>query len=541
MLAHSRTCFERYNSVMASDRLSSPKPDLAPDLAKPSWLLSPLARRVLFALAYTDQFLYPLTLLEVWKRTPGRHSLAQVAAALKELGAQKLVERNTAQPHSEYFALVGNQEITEVRRQRFLEAARFLPAIEEACQALRNIPFVQGIALTGSLSMQTAQPGDDIDLLVITSPGTLWVTRLWAVLLASSKGRRRFWWEDQTWLGWKEQPSLSQSVSNQPSKEKAKWCLNLWLTTNALAVPAHQRSIYTAYEVVQARFIFSRPGVIERFLRANRWVERYLPMYWHSAVALLNNSTDQNLEGGKQQPNLLITSLNTVLYWIQRWYMSSHMTQEKVALDMAYFHPRPTAHLITQGWQAALQRVIAFRVSSFQKLAQKPVAKAVREQLAPEWQLPPALQSQLDKARQQKQKVVLVTGVFDILHRAHRQFLIQAKMKGDFLIVGIESDLRVTALKGPGRPINSAAKRQKQTEALEIVDVVFVLPEQFSNRQDHIHLIQLIKPAVLAVSAHTPYIESKQAILAQVGGRVEVVMEHDKSISTTQLIEQMKA
>lgn len=528
--------------------------------------LSLCARRVLFALAYTDQFSYPLTLHELFKRTPGNHTTVEITAALTELLAHKWIEQSNT-----YYSLPSEmrsttaQKIVETRRQRFLESKQLRPAIREAVDALSSIPFIQAIALTGSLSMETAQPGDDIDFCIITSPGTLWVSRLWAVLLASSKGRRRFWWEDQTWLAQRASSNqlgtekLSRKKSNN---EKTKWCLNLWLTTKALAVPEQQRSIYTAYEVAQAKFVFSRSGTATAFLQANSWVKNYLPRYWQTSLRALNLRKSQTLGNNQNEDSIttgmialstmfkgIIVGLNQIFYWAQRWYMVSHMTQEKVGLDMAYFHPRPTAKLITQGWQVALQRVVSLQKEDIKKKpTTKPTKSKVKSVPMPvdadpieSGLLPTELQDKIEKIRQQGQAIVLVTGVFDILHRAHRQFLIQAKMQGDFLVVGIESDTRVSTLKGPGRPVNTASKRQKQIEALEIVDAVFVLPEQFSNREDHINLIKAIKPKVLAVSANTPHVESKQAILAQVGGRVEVVMEHDKSISTTQLIEQMKA
>jgi rfaE bifunctional protein nucleotidyltransferase chain/domain len=146
----------------------------------------------------------------------------------------------------------------------------------------------------------------------------------------------------------------------------------------------------------------------------------------------------------------------------------------------------------------------------------------------------------LNQIHTRQQKIVLATGVFDVLHHAHRQFLMNAKKNGDMLLVGLESDRRVKMIKGPDRPINNQQKRKQQLEELGIADVVFVLPEQFSTKEDRIALIQLIKPAVLAVSSHSPHQEAKQAIMSMVGGKLEVVMEHDPSISTTHLIEQQK-
>ncbi len=142
----------------------------------------------------------------------------------------------------------------------------------------------------------------------------------------------------------------------------------------------------------------------------------------------------------------------------------------------------------------------------------------------------------LAQARAAGKKIVLVTGVFDILHQLHRLFLEKAKAAGDFLVVGLESDLRVTAMKGKGRPINSQAIRQQKLEALNLADIVFILPEQFAGPTDHEALIAHIKPAVLAVSSHTKHLEAKSKILQKHGGQVIVVLEHDPSVSTTKLL-----
>ncbi|GIK84506.1 MAG: hypothetical protein BroJett025_11280 [Patescibacteria group bacterium] len=137
----------------------------------------------------------------------------------------------------------------------------------------------------------------------------------------------------------------------------------------------------------------------------------------------------------------------------------------------------------------------------------------------------------------QQGKKVLVTGVFDVLHEEHRNFLKKAKSLGEYLVVGIESDVRVRQIKGEGRPVNTEQLRKKNVEALAIADEVFILPEQFSKPEDHSTLIQKIRPDYLAVSSHTKHLDKKQAILEQFGGEVVVVHEYNPKISTTKLLQ----
>jgi rfaE bifunctional protein nucleotidyltransferase chain/domain len=142
----------------------------------------------------------------------------------------------------------------------------------------------------------------------------------------------------------------------------------------------------------------------------------------------------------------------------------------------------------------------------------------------------------LSQFQQQQQKIVLVTGVFDLFHQEHRHFLEKAKQAGDVLIVGVESDVRVRQLKGEGRPIQNQATRVEQIETSGFADLVFILPEQFSGPADHERLISEIRPAVLAVSSHTPHLEKKSLILEKFGGKVVIVHQHNPEISTTKLV-----
>ena len=128
---------------------------------------------------------------------------------------------------------------------------------------------------------------------------------------------------------------------------------------------------------------------------------------------------------------------------------------------------------------------------------------------------------------------VLVTGVFDLLHEEHLIFLRKAKKLGDYLIVGIESDKRVKEIKGDKRPVHSQSERLKRMEFENIADEVIVLPEKFSNKDDHLAFVKSINPDILAVSSHTAHLDKKEAIMKLVGGRVEVIHDHNPDISTT--------
>lgn len=133
--------------------------------------------------------------------------------------------------------------------------------------------------------------------------------------------------------------------------------------------------------------------------------------------------------------------------------------------------------------------------------------------------------------------LVLVTGVFDVFHKEHEIFLRKAKLLGDRLVVGVESDARVRRLKGVGRPVNCAGKRMQTILDLKIADEVFVLPEKFDDPEDHRRLLNKIKPSILAISSHTPHQQEKLQLMQEIGGKVVVVHEQNPNVSSTILIE----
>ncbi len=94
--------------------------------------------------------------------------------------------------------------------------------------------------------------------------------------------------------------------------------------------------------------------------------------------------------------------------------------------------------------------------------------------------------------RSSTKKIVFTNGCFDILHYGHVYYLEQARLLGDVLIVGVNSDASVRRLKGPQRPINKLRDRMYVLAGLEAVDYVV------SFREDTpLSLIVEIKPDVL--------------------------------------------
>jgi rfaE bifunctional protein nucleotidyltransferase chain/domain len=93
--------------------------------------------------------------------------------------------------------------------------------------------------------------------------------------------------------------------------------------------------------------------------------------------------------------------------------------------------------------------------------------------------------------RQAGKKLVVTNGCFDLLHLGHVTYLEKARQQGDALLVGVTNDAGVRALKGAGRPLNSAKDRAVVLAALQSVDAVHVFPEM-----DARVFLQKVKPDV---------------------------------------------
>jgi D-beta-D-heptose 7-phosphate kinase/D-beta-D-heptose 1-phosphate adenosyltransferase len=132
-------------------------------------------------------------------------------------------------------------------------------------------------------------------------------------------------------------------------------------------------------------------------------------------------------------------------------------------------------------------------------------------------------------------RVVFTNGVFDLLHPGHVDVLVGARLRGDALVVGVNSDASVKRLKGPTRPVRSAPERCYVLAALEAVDAVVVFEEDTP-----FELIGALRPDVLVKGGD--YTESSIVGAREVrawGGDV-VVIPLTPGHSTTSTIERLR-
>jgi rfaE bifunctional protein nucleotidyltransferase chain/domain len=141
------------------------------------------------------------------------------------------------------------------------------------------------------------------------------------------------------------------------------------------------------------------------------------------------------------------------------------------------------------------------------------------------------LRKQVAAWRERGDSITLANGCFDLLHVGHVRYLRAAKKLGGQLVVAINSDESVRALKGEGRPLMPAAERAEILASLADVDAVVIFPEP-----DVRALVREIRPDVQAKG--TDYAVDnvpERDVVLECGGRVEIVGD-SKDHSATDII-----
>jgi D-glycero-beta-D-manno-heptose 1-phosphate adenylyltransferase len=141
----------------------------------------------------------------------------------------------------------------------------------------------------------------------------------------------------------------------------------------------------------------------------------------------------------------------------------------------------------------------------------------------------------VERLRAARKTIVFTNGVFDLLHAGHLRYLQHARSLGDALVVGVNSDRSVRAIKGPARPITSQEERAEVISALACVDGVVVFDEDTPH-----DLIAAVQPDVLVKGADwaEDAIVGRDLVEAR-GGRV-VRVPIEPGYSTTAIIDRIR-
>ncbi len=282
---------------------------------------------ILKTLIYSDVFDYPLTKEEIWKFLIGKN--INKDSFEKELNRLVRFEATPLGCNRNLYYLLGREEIIQKRIKRKKESRKKLEAAKKIIRTFSLIPTVLFVGISGGLALENSDGADDIDLFVITSKNTLWITRLTLVLLLKLMGQYRG----------RGNPKVSG--------ESNKICLNMLINEKGLMFEKSRQNLYTAHEIAQLKPIFDRNNTYREFMNANRWVSKFLP----NAMDRIRNYESSQRPGFEGQARVMrkenplfiihysLFILESIAKVFQLWYMKKHRTKETISDHMLAFHP----------------------------------------------------------------------------------------------------------------------------------------------------------------------------------------------------------
>ena len=205
---------------------------------------------IIKTLKYFDLHNHPLTLLEVqrfllsdgWAKRP---RLDEIFNDLEDLIGEKVVVEENG-----FFALYGRQELFEKRYRAYpIYFARIFKTAR-VVKILRYVPFVRGIAVSGSLAGMYSNEQSDIDFLVIVRKNRIWLARLFLSAVTQALGVRRH----------------GENISN-------RICLNHYVAEDCIL--ENDRTTYSAVEYASLLCLFN-PAVLDDFLKKQIWLGNFL-------------------------------------------------------------------------------------------------------------------------------------------------------------------------------------------------------------------------------------------------------------------------
>jgi hypothetical protein len=200
-----------------------------------------LERAIVEAVAYADVFDYPLTADEVHRYLAGvAASRSGVRAALAN---GRLVPRWLSHT-GRYYCLPGREHVVETRRERTRLSETYWRRAIHYGRVIAGLPFVRLVAVTGALAMDNVAD-DDVDYMIVTEPGRLWLCR-----------------------------ALVVGVVRLAAMRGITLCPNYFLSENALVLA--ERNLFTAHEVAQM-VPLAGFDTYARFRHLNRWTDDFLP------------------------------------------------------------------------------------------------------------------------------------------------------------------------------------------------------------------------------------------------------------------------
>ncbi|MFH0840860.1 MAG: hypothetical protein V1865_02685 [bacterium] len=216
-------------------------------------MLSELEKEIIKIIIYFDMFDYPLSALEIWQYLPKKYSFQELCLVINQL------EKISC--HQGLYFLNGRKEIIDIKKTRYNLAEKKFKRALMVSKFFRWLPWIQMIAVVNLIGAHNAKKEGDIDLLIITAPKKIWLTRLFSVGLLKIFGLR---------------PT--------PHQVQDKICLSFFITADNLSFEPlllnqslSNRDRYFTYWLANLYPIYNKNNTYQELIKENTWLRNYLP------------------------------------------------------------------------------------------------------------------------------------------------------------------------------------------------------------------------------------------------------------------------
>lgn len=263
-----------------------------------------LLKEILKPVLYTDIFDYPLTFEEIYRFLEIEATPAEVGASLDQaLIAGRLVRVDG------FYSLADRPDLASKRQERQKISAALWPKALHYGRWLASLPFVKMVAVTGSLAVQNPRNDvDDIDYLIVTGPGRLWLCRAMIIMMVRY-GRSR----------------------------NVHLCPNYLITENVLHF---ENNFFTAREMLQMKPIYGQ-ALYLRIRQENDWVTHYFPQGNGPDLERINDRLSTRQSALKRCGEFVLQGVwgNWLEAWLQKIQITKHTrrAEQYGALDRVLF------------------------------------------------------------------------------------------------------------------------------------------------------------------------------------------------------------
>jgi hypothetical protein len=193
-------------------------------------------------------------------------------------------------------------------RKEKLEKAKRLAL--EAAEAITEISF---IGVSGSVAAGYPKRNDDIDWLLITENNNMWKCRF------------------KLWRWFKKKRLKHRSYGSQELADAI--CPNMWLEENYLTIPGEKQNLKSAMDLIMLKPVIDKGNFYRQLLLKNSWAKKYVANGYMEKIRRNKRKISERRPVGVS--NIVV---NWAMFLVQRWYMATKISKEKVSYHQAFFH-----------------------------------------------------------------------------------------------------------------------------------------------------------------------------------------------------------